>query len=266
MTWLHIPPQYISAQVTEDSNLPCDRGEYEPWLTLSGTATQRPSSWKGWNNRGWIRHLFGMTSQPLTANLGAAAWISSLPVFPVNHSQPPQPQSALAVDLTMTVGSGLPSQPLSLKFDPDSLCWKTCHQLFVKDYPLSSQTLPGSGSMRNGACSQRPTLVPLTDASVGGAWPTPMAHDAKGGQNKPGTRAADDLLTAAKMFRFPHCVTTLPGGTNGLPKVDLNPWFVATLMGLPPDWLTLCTSAVTGLCRKQLQKQSDNCLLGADGS
>ncbi|MGB5760819.1 MAG: hypothetical protein WBM50_28145, partial [Acidimicrobiales bacterium] len=32
--------------------------------------------------------------------------------------------------------------------------------------------------------------------------------------------------------------TTTPDGNNGSPRADLNPWFVAALMGLPWDWLT----------------------------
>ena len=318
MTWLHIPPQYTSALATEGLSLPCDRGEYAPWLTLSGTATQRPSSWNGWRNRDWIKPLFGTTSQPLTANLGAAAWISSLPVSPASHS----PQPGRVVDLTMTVGSGPQSQGLSLRYDPVSLCWRTCHQLFEQDYPLSSQTLPNSASMRNGDCTAQPTLEPLTDASVGGAWPTPTAgmiegngfkskqfrgepnlagaaktmwptpaaHDAKmTGQIENGRNSAM-LPEAAVMWPTPCArdakgkpgpnaqMETLPGtashqavttpqpGHDGSQKVDLNPWFVASLMGLPPDWLTHSTSAVTDWCHKQQQQQSDNSLSVAGGS
>jgi hypothetical protein len=59
--------------------------------------------------------------------------------------------------------------------------------------------------------------------------------------------------------------TTPKDGQRGSQKVDLNPWFVATLMGLPPDWLTHSTSAVTDLCHKQQQKQSDNYFTEQDG-
>jgi hypothetical protein len=86
----------------------------------------------------------------------------------------------------------------------------------------------------------------LTEAAVGrdpmkqNPWPTPAAS-------------------------HQHATTPQPGH-NGSQKVDLNPWFVATLMGLPPDWLTHCTSAVTDLCRKQQQQQSDNYSTGQGGS
>jgi len=365
VTWLHVP-QSICAPATAALSLPCGRGEYAPWLTLSGTATQRPSSWSGWNNRDWIKPLFGTTSQPLMANLGVAVWISSLPVSLASLS----PQPAQNVDLTTTVGSGLQSQELLLRYDPDSSSWKTCHQLFEQDYPLFSQTLPNSGSMRNGACTPQPMLEPLTDGNVGGAWPTPVANDdnktpeahlamkARMGGNRtaitslnvisklwptptgmdsrasggnptttgthgetltdatarmwPTPQAADGhkigsmtpetatrqaaadhqemLMGAAVLWPTPCArdakgkpgpnaqMETLPGiashqhattptaGNSGSTKVDLNPWFVASLMGLPADWLTHCTSAVTDSCRKQQQKQLDNYSTGAGGS
>jgi len=58
---------------------------------------------------------------------------------------------------------------------------------------------------------------------------------------------------------------TPKAGNSGSTKVDLNPWFVAALMGLPADWLTHSTSAVTDSCRNALQKQSDNYLTEQDG-
>jgi hypothetical protein len=319
-----------------------------------------------------------MTSTPSTANLGAEKWISSLPASHANRSLLPE----RTVDLTMTVGSGLQSQELSLRYDRVSLCWKTCHQLFDTDYPLSSQTLPNSGSMRNGDCIAQPMLEPLTDGNDGGVWPTPTAFDSStpanispearerqlrrgdpngsrrtssgslakevlwptpvandtqrspqaaleaklrmGGNRTeitslnvmsklwptpaaydakmtgqiqngrhsemlPGVavmwptptagiahrgtdpertndRAGAPTFKAVAMgFSHQHATTPQPGH-DGSPKVDLNPWFVASLMGLPADWLTHSTSAVTDSCRKQQQKQSDNYSTGAGGS
>jgi hypothetical protein len=58
---------------------------------------------------------------------------------------------------------------------------------------------------------------------------------------------------------------TTSDGPDGSPKVDLNPFFVATLMGLPMDWLTLSTSAVTASCRRQLHTPSDSSSTVAGG-
>ena len=184
-------------------------------------------------------------------------------------------------------------------------------------------TLPNSGSMQNGHCTQQPTLVPHTNANDSGSWPTPTGMDnRKSGGNPNGTGTHGETLTDATVHQWPtpqsrdyrndtnsqgqtdrhspnlpnisrqwatprasmnenrttrhaptHGVThgitlagqashqpltTPTGGPNGSRKVDLNPFFVATLMGLPADWLTHSTSQVTASSHNALQKQSDN--------
>ena len=171
MTWLYVP--CISALDTEALSLPSEESP-APWLTLSGTATQRPLSWRGWQRRDWIKLLSGMTSPRSTVTRGVDAWISSLPVSPVS----PSLQQERSWDLTMTGGSGPTSNGSSVRYDPDSCSWKTCQALFEQDYPLSSIPLPSSGSMRNGVCTPRPTLEPRTDGNGSGSlqgWATPRA-------------------------------------------------------------------------------------------
>lgn len=58
---------------------------------------------------------------------------------------------------------------------------------------------------------------------------------------------------------------TSPYGPSTSERVDLNPFFVAALMGLPVDWLTHCTSEVTASCQQQLQKPSGSSLPVAGG-
>jgi hypothetical protein len=330
--WLYLPS--TSAPGTEDSSSPSDPWHgYEPWLTLSGTPTRRPSSWNGWARRAWIKLLCGMTSPPSTVARGVAAWISSLPVSLASHSAPP----ANARGLTMTAGSGRPSHPSSLRFDPSSSSWRTSPSLFDTGSPTSSTTLPTSGSMRNGVCSAREPLEPLTDANAPGSWPTPTAMDVRKSGGAPtnshgvsltdatvrmwGTPVARDdqkspeahqrmkanmpggprtevtsLTVQSKMWGTPrasdgggrgsdpprknaragsptlknqvashHSEATPTAGLAGSPKVDLNPFFVATLMGLPADWLTPSTSAVTASCRRQLATPSGHSSSEAGG-
>jgi hypothetical protein len=73
-------------------------------------------------------------------------------------------------------------------------------------------------------------------------WPTPCAREAKG---LPGLPGLPDVMTSTD-------------GDNGSTKADLNPSFVAALMGLPPDWLTHSTSAETDSSPNVLPKQSDS--------
>jgi hypothetical protein len=59
MTWLYVP--CISAPDTTDGNSHSESPDvtYEPYVTLSGKATRRPTSWPAWQNRPWIKHLYG---------------------------------------------------------------------------------------------------------------------------------------------------------------------------------------------------------------
>ena len=315
-----------SAPATEASNSASDTPAWnaEPWVTLSGTATQRPSSWNGWSRRDWISLLSGLTSTRSTLNRGLAEWISSLPVSRASRSPLPDNERVL----TMTGGSGLPSDGSSVTWDRSTCSWRTSPDLFGPGYLTSSPTLPTSGSMRSGVCSQRPTLAPLIDANGSGSlplwpttttmdmkrsgtgtpegkhgvtltdravrmWPTPTTTEAEGSGMRSGARAnepklqglarrwptprahdgmttcdkasshpksgGDGLITAASR----HAQTTTPDGNDGPPKADLNPRFVATLMGVPSDWLTLSTSEATDSSRSAQQKRSDSSTSGA---
>jgi hypothetical protein len=93
-------------------------------------------------------------------------------------------------------------------------------------------------------------------------WPTPRAHDGMTTCDKASSHpksGGDGLITAASR----HAQTTTPDGNDGPPKADLNPRFVATLMGVPPDWLTLSISGVTDSSRSAQQKRSDSSTSGA---
>jgi hypothetical protein len=158
------------------------------------------------------------------------------------------------------------------------------------DYQKSSMTLPNSGSMQNGHCTQQPTLVPHTAGNGSGSWPTPAARDCRNDTNSQGQtdRHSPNLPNISRQWATSRAsmnenrttrhapthgvthgitlagqashqpLTTPTGGPNGSRKVDLNPFFVATLMGLPADWLTHSTSQVTASSHNALQKQSDN--------
>ena len=246
----------------------------------------------------------------------------------------------------MAVASTLPGS--SLTWDRDSSSWRTCPTLFDSGFLTSSPTLPNSGSMRNGVCSPRPTLEPLTDGNGSGywrtpqaavieakstvvklsgrtpsdpqvgladqakMWPTPTASDHEGNGMRSGERSDEPKLAGAtrmwatpmhrdskgegwddtnlpnsvRMWATPtarddnkspeahmamkdrmnrNTVTSLQvqskmwptvehgplalmtpmGGSSGSPRADLNPRFVAALMGVPWDWLTPSTSVAT---------------------
>lgn len=94
-------------------------------------------------------------------------------------------------------------------------------------------------------------------------WGTPRASDAAKGTDPPHGNGGQTGLKQ-QLHSHLHATTTTDGPT-GSPRADLNPFFVATLMGLPMDWLTHSTSAVTASCLKQLQKPSGNSAHVPDG-
>jgi hypothetical protein len=165
-----------------------------------------------------------------------------------------------------SVGSGLPSDGSSVTWDRDLSCWKTSPDLFGPGYPTSSPTLPSSGSMRNGVCTQRPRLAPPTNANASGSWPTPQAADGhKIGSMTPETAARqaakghqEMLAGAIHTASGPRAATTTPDGPNGSPKADLNPRFVEALMGVPKGWLTPSTSVETGSFQQWQQQHSSS--------
>jgi hypothetical protein len=91
----------------------------------------------------------------------------------------------------------------------------------------------------------------LTDRAVR-MWPTPQARDFKG---EPGNDFNVSNLVRSVGRHHP---TTPTDGESGSPKADLNPRFVAALMGVPWDWLTPSTSVATDSYRQWLHTHSCN--------
>ena len=135
------------------------------------------------------RSRFGTTSEPSTADHGAAALKSFLAAFPVREFQSPEKDR----DLTILVpGFGQKWRESSVKYDLDSSSWKTHRCLFTEDLPESSVILPKWGLMRGGELWERTTPGLTTNESESGLWPTPTVsgnYNRKGSSAKSGGRA-----------------------------------------------------------------------------
>jgi hypothetical protein len=84
-------------------------------------------------------------------------------------------------------------------------------------------------------------------------WPTPAASAGDRGSDPIRTNAkAGGLTLRQEVESGPLALTTTPDGGSGSPKADLNPRFVAALMGVPWDWLTPSTSEATDSYRAWL--------------
>jgi hypothetical protein len=173
MGWLFVPGLADSSLASESSG-----PAIEPSVMLSGKATQRPLSWRGWQSRPWIKHLSGTISAPSTANRGAAKWIASLEASRASHFR--QPESVTG--LQMRDGSVQTSSGWSMKFDPESSCWKTSQgSLWPEDSTASSEDwrrLSRAGGVANGCAYPRAPWVPRTEGkdSSDSLFPTPAAQ------------------------------------------------------------------------------------------
>ena len=117
----------------------------------------------------------------------------------------------------------------------------------VKDWPTpkASEGHRGTDPARPGRTGGPSLIQAVRD------WPTPTAHDAKG-QGHDNT----NLHNAAMHGR--QAGTTPTDGPTTSPPADLNPRFVEALMGVPPGWLTPCTSVATDSFQWWLRAHSLN--------
>jgi hypothetical protein len=94
----------------------------------------------------------------------------------------------------------------------------------------------------------------LTDRAVR-MWGTPVAHD---DQKSPEAHMAMKERSLPRQVNGLHHPTTTTDGIDGEHKADLNPRFVAALMGVPWDWLSPCTSVGTDSFHEWQRKHSPN--------
>ena len=110
-----------------------------------------------------------------------------------------------------------PTLPLPLmRFDLDSLSWKTCAATSLWDLPMSLPTLPPWGCLRNGELFALPTPGPVTLAQGSLLLPTPTMQD---GENTAGpsqmNRNTLPLNTLVTLLPTP---TVMDMGSNYTPE------------------------------------------------
>lgn len=232
MTWYFVPSTCVPA--TEDSSSDSDSlgCPPEPFVTLNGIAMPRPLSWQGWKRRSWISRLCGLILSPSTVQRGVEAWISSLPGSRANRS--PLLVNDVELTMTAGSGPILPGSLLtwdratsSWRTSPDLFgpgCLTSSVILPASGSMQSGECSarlplvpPTSGNASGSWATPRavnpprasskgtagPTLNEMACGRDGRtpfmeqvrAWPTPMAHDAKGMVGS--DRNSEDLATAA---------------------------------------------------------------------
>lgn len=211
MAWLHVPSTVCpSAPEAADSNSACASPNLDIALcvTLSGKATLRPLSWRGWQTRPWIKLLSGTTLPPSTAALGVASRISSLRDTPASHLVPPGGGSAP----TIPGISGPTSLASSESAAPPPSSSKTFPTIYVWDSARSSMSWD-----RWVIALRRDSLLRRKSARAMSAcaclpWPTPRTFDAEQrGTINLGPSSSHTLGNAAAMWPTPKASS---GGAN----------------------------------------------------
>lgn len=224
MGWLYV-------QGLADSNsasLSPSAATTAPCVSLSGTLSPRPLSWRGWKTRPWIALLFGTTSPLSKVESGMVSWILSLRV---SRANPFQLQVTAPLNM-MRDGFGQKSPAWFARWDQASLYWKTSQVSFLLDSEMWSEDWPRSGTMRNGMCSARNELVPLTVENGSSLLPTPTATDWK---RTPISNAyANRPKDIGVMDDLPkHAARICLCGTD---RHRLSPKAVEWMMGFPIGW------------------------------
>ena len=252
MAWLYVP-ESVGLNLVSSSHSATHTAVY---VTSSGKPSLRPSSWRGWKTRPWIKRLSGTTLPHSTAQGGVDEWISSLPDTLASRSAPQE-----VVEEPTTLGtcgrisqgssakSGRPYASLRTSLATLGLDWSKCEQTFaewVTQLRRDSSVRQKSARRNIGSgCSSWPTPT-ASDAKDSGArpattgkshpgmplphmaksWATPTARDWKDGAN-PSQNAPTNGLLGRQAPRWVQ--------STGQP-MRLNPQFVEMLMGLPIGW------------------------------
>lgn len=165
-------PAWVAASLAADSSAGA------PSAPSSSTSTVAGYSCSGRMTDALSRSPCGQTLRHSTGDPGLDAWISSLAASPARTYPPP----AKAPGSTVNARDSGAKWPRSLaKYDPATCSWKTAQYSLFEDSEPSSVTWPRWGTMRNGACWERPTWAPRTNGTGYGLWPTIRSTDADRG-------------------------------------------------------------------------------------
>ena len=181
--WLYIPREYCPSS-PESLDSISEFGLFfqnlELCVSLSGKATQRPYSWRGWKTRPWMKLLSGVTLQPSTAAAGMELWIQS--VLASRASQSQSQENVKESRKGHDQDSSLKPAELFAKYDQGIFLSKTCQDSFLTSSCQSySANFPKWGSMRSGECFQQEMWVAPILEKGSLFWRTPHASDPIGG-------------------------------------------------------------------------------------
>jgi hypothetical protein len=234
---------------------------------------------------------FGMTCKPLTENLGGALLTWYLEDFRAKTSA----QQEKEQESTESVQEcGEKWRGSFVKYDPDTLSWRTHQCSLLGDLEPFSETWPQWGLMRDGECWEQQTLEQTIRGTESGLSPngvdtfhTPNCTGLDGGSNSrkalkkrtemwptpclPGNGGTNGKAKLKEMLKYPTPTAhdakdtgTAPSeGRRNTPCLayqaggKLNPMWVEWLMGWPLGWTDL-KPLETGKCHSVQQQLGES--------
>jgi hypothetical protein len=194
---------------------------------LSTTHTPEAFYWPDKTTEHSRLSRFGMTSEPLTADLGEAVltWFREASLAKTSVLRAKEMGS-----MGSEVGCGRKWLGLLARYDPVMRGWKTPQRSLVEGLEEYSETWPRWGSMRNGESYQRETWELGTSERGFGSWlPTIGKNEYRGASSK--RYRGSVHFRGAKMSEGLRTCETDP--------TYLHPWFGEHAMGWPLTWTEL---------------------------
>jgi hypothetical protein len=260
--WIYVPQvaSYPSAQAEADSSsdLGWQTQLVAPSVTLKGKHLPARSLLRACKTKSWMRHLFGLISQPSTASLGVESWIASLAATPAKDSPPWESERGQKTPAT----SGPTSQTSSRTSSQAGSSSRTSPTTSTSASTSSARSYESWASELKQASSARMkwgTRITATDSSY---WGTPRVGGGGGIGNvrkdtksrledqivqwdlKHGMFKLLDLKVYAMTGISPSSRQDQPPSTSGEISSNkgqntsraINPRFGEWLMNWPPCW------------------------------
>jgi len=214
--------------------------EYSAGTSLDGERFAQlnvmPTPHKFWRNDKTMEHSdlsrFGLMCAVFKESSGAELLTSFLAAFPVRTF--PEPAKALVSKESDQV-FGNKWQESSVRFDPDTSCWRTHLCLWEEVLQWSSVTLPRWGLMLNGVVFQHQSAERPITATESGLVPTPRASMGSHGIAWCRARTGDHRHNLEDYLGWLH----LQAGGEEVPGLNACPSYVEWLMMWPSGWTDL---------------------------
>ncbi len=234
MAWLFVPGlEGSNSASTSPSEI-----DYEPYVTLSGTVTQRPLSSVVWKTRPWILRLFGTISSPSTADRGVESWISSLRATRASRGRVPGPSAVMTTSGT----SGLILPALSERWPPHLYSSRTSQEQLGLDMNIV-KNWRAWGTELNRDFSARLKLATQHNGPDCSYWPALYAAEQRVGYQDREKEISLTTVAIRLHFFLRGQLIPSPGKRSGERWPHLSLPFCEWLMGWPLGWSAAMTDS-----------------------